>query len=241
MNNDPSYVMISYVKEGNGRLDLGFLDLEVNKGELYIIPLSEADRLQIIEAGSEFQLIKIVHRTDSLGMAAPLLPMKWKVYKQYKEEMIKLLERMSSYQETNELYSGDFVLIWSLFMEFLLSQPIKADLQTFGDDGTSIQEVFNIIGKNFMNSIPVSEMSRRLAMSTRQFQRNFKSLTGRTYKQFLQELRIRHSCGLLKFTRLSVQSIAECVGIYDMYHFYRVFREYCGMTPGAFRQLSQNE
>ncbi|MNC42748.1 Bifunctional transcriptional activator/DNA repair enzyme AdaA [compost metagenome] len=92
-----------------------------------------------------------------------------------------------------------------------------------------------------MNSIPVSEMSRRLAMSTRQFQRNFKSLTGRTYKQFLQELRIRHSCGLLKFTRLSVQSIAECVGIYDMYHFYRVFREYCGMTPGAFRQLSQNE
>lgn len=123
---------------------------------------------------------------------------------------------------------------------FFLSNPVKAKLQPFEDVSCPIHQALYHMGHRFMNPISVGEISRLAAMSTRHFQRKFKSMTGRTFKQLLQEIRIRHSCGLLKFTRLSVQTVAEYVGIYDMYHFYQLFRDYCGMTPGVFRQHGQN-
>lgn len=238
MNNYPSYVFITYIIEGTGKLELGFTNIKVAPGELYVIPLTGSELSRAVESKPQFCLLENIHCTESLGEAAPLLPMKWKILKKHQEEFVKLLKLMSYHQkEANSIMSTGFVSIWTAFMEFLLSAPKRAELQTFDEDNLTIHKALHLIGNSFMNRTSVGEISRQVAMSTRQFQRKFNALTGRTYKQFLQEIRIRHSCGLLMFTSLNVQTIAEYVGIYDMYHFYRLFREYCGMTPAAFRQL----
>ncbi|GIO92074.1 helix-turn-helix domain-containing protein [Paenibacillus lactis] len=243
MYENPPYLIIVYINEGEGRYDLGFMDVCVTPGELYIAPLPETKLVNATGAKPlpGMKLNQYVYRTESLGMAAPLLPMKWEVLPGYRGELLRLFENMSPYEgKSPNVPEGDLIPLWTRFMEFLLSQPVKAKLLTFKDDGSPIHQALYHMGNRFMNPISVGEISRLAAMSTRHFQRKFKSMTGKTFKQLLQEIRIRHSCGLLKFTRLSVQTVAEYVGIYDMYHFYRLFRDYCGMTPGVFRQHGQS-
>ncbi|MUG23286.1 helix-turn-helix domain-containing protein [Paenibacillus macerans] len=243
MHENPSFVIIVYVIKGEGRHDLGYMNVPITPGELYIVPLTETKLTNAMDTSPSIlglELKQYVYCTESLGMAAPFLPLKWRVLPKHQEELLQLLEIMSPYQgKSPDVSEGGLIPLWTRFMEFFLSHPVKAKLQSFEDDGCPIHQALYHIGNRFMNPISVGEISRRTAMSTRHFQRKFKSLTGRSYKQLLQEIRIRHSCGLLKFTRLSVQTVAEYVGIYDMYHFYRLFRDYCGMTPGAFRRYCQ--
>ncbi|WP_372631131.1 helix-turn-helix domain-containing protein [Cohnella sp.] len=238
MIENPSCLVVVYVIEGEGKHNLGGLDVTVKPGEMYMIPSAEADAVREVDVEKSLQWIRLVFRAESLGMAAPILPMRWKVLGEHRDELIRVLEEMSPYlRETANVPEVDPTSVWTQFMAFFLS-PSKANLQTFEENEVTIRRAIHEMGHRFMTRFSVSEISRKAAMSTRQFQRKFKSLTGITYMKLLQEVRIRHSCGLLRFTRLSVQKIAESVGIYDMHHFYRLFREYCGTTPSEFRHYN---
>lgn len=232
------YLILAYIDEGEGRFDLDSTNVRARNGELYVLPFSEQrDFAVLCQKGT--QPPRMIYRlvdTESLGMAAPLLPMKWNIYRNHQDELKKLLQSMPGVSpESADDAGSEQASLWTRFMAFLLSQPFKANLQTIGNDELPIRQALHVMGHRFMNPISVTEMSRLVAMSSRHFQRMFRSLTGRTFIQMLQEIRIRHSCGLLQFSRLSVQSVAESVGIYDMNYFYRLFRSYCGMTPAAFR------
>lgn len=232
------YLILAYIDEGEGRFDLDCTDVRARKGELYVLPISQQRAFTVLGRHGH-QPPRAIYRlvdTESLGMAAPLLPMKWNIYRRHQDEMKQLLQSMpgGSPGSANDPGSERDTL-WTRFMEFLLSQPLKANLQIIGNDELPIRQALHVMGHQFMNPISITEISRLVAMSSRHFQRVFKSIAGRTFIQMLQEIRIRHSCGLLQFSRLSVQSVAESVGIYDMNYFYRLFRSYCGMTPAAFR------
>ncbi|RIX52448.1 AraC family transcriptional regulator [Paenibacillus nanensis] len=238
MGDRKAYLIMALILEGRGPCTIGPMNIQAARGELYVIPFNEADASFISgdEGGSGLRVDHCAFRADDLGMAAPLLPMKWRIEEAYLEEMHTLLHEIAGASiKPSDSCSENRLSAWTRFMDFLLSRPGHAELQTFEQDETPIRQALHFMGYRFMHPISIAEISKRVAMSTRHFQRTFKSITGKTYIQMLQEIRIRHSCGLLRFSRLSVQSIAEAVGIYDMNYFYRLFRSYCGMTPAAFR------
>jgi AraC-like DNA-binding protein len=236
------YLVLAYIDEGEGKFDLDSANVRVTEGELYVFPVPQQRDFTVLGHQGK-QPPRVIYRlvdTVSLGMAAPLLPMKWNICRRHRDEMKQLLQSMTGVSPGSEKDSGsERTPLWTRFMEFLLSEPFKAKLQTIGNDELPIRQALHVMGHRFMNPISVAEISRLVAMSSRHFQRMFKSITGRTFIQMLQEVRIRHSCGLLQFSRLSVQTVAESVGIYDMNYFYRLFRSYCDMTPAAFRQHYQ--
>ncbi|MCR2806268.1 helix-turn-helix domain-containing protein [Paenibacillus soyae] len=242
MEAQKDFLIVALIQDGQGPCTIGSANIQAARGELYVIPFNEpvAPFFNGVEGASGPRVVHCAFRADDLGMAAPLLPMKWRIEEAYLEEMHALLREIAgAANKPSASCSENRLSAWTRFMDFLLSRPEHAELQTFEQDETPIRQALHFMGYRFMHPISIAEISKRVAMSTRHFQRTFKSITGKTYIQMLQEIRIRHSCGLLRFSRLSVQSIAESVGIYDMNYFYRLFRSYCGMTPAAFRHRYQ--
>ncbi|MFD1906816.1 helix-turn-helix domain-containing protein [Paenibacillus rhizoplanae] len=64
----------------------------------------------------------------------------------------------------------------------------------------------------------------------------FKKNLGKTFSEYVAELRIRKARGLLQQTDLSIESIAIQSGYVDYYYFNKVFKKHCGMTPAKFRK-----
>ncbi|MFB9330887.1 response regulator [Paenibacillus aurantiacus] len=64
----------------------------------------------------------------------------------------------------------------------------------------------------------------------------FKKNLGKTFSEYISELRIKKARKLLKQTQLSIEEIAIKTGYVEYYYFNKVFKKHCGMTPAKFRK-----
>lgn len=66
--------------------------------------------------------------------------------------------------------------------------------------------------------------------------RLFKENLGVSFLDYLGELRVERAKELLRGTELAVKEIAQRIGFQSMPTFFRVFKKYCGMSPGQYRE-----
>lgn len=92
-----------------------------------------------------------------------------------------------------------------------------------------------ILAENHRN-ISLKEVAETANMSKEAFCRFFKERTGKTYTEFLNELRIHKSCHLLQETDLSISQIAFQTGFQNLSYFNRAFKKYILTTPKSFRK-----
>ncbi|MAZ86345.1 MAG: AraC family transcriptional regulator [Cellvibrionaceae bacterium] len=83
--------------------------------------------------------------------------------------------------------------------------------------------------------ILLKSVAERFDMSVRTFNRRFKSATGKTPLQYLQEIRIDMAKDLLQTSNLSVSEVAYKVGYQDMGHFSSLFKKLLSTTPSEYR------
>ena len=72
-------------------------------------------------------------------------------------------------------------------------------------------------------------------ISTKQVSRIARSATGMSFKEYISNRRMRKAKRLLK-EGLSSTDTANAVGYSDVSYFTKVFRTYCGCTPGQYRE-----
>ncbi|RPD39146.1 helix-turn-helix domain-containing protein [Chitinophaga barathri] len=94
-----------------------------------------------------------------------------------------------------------------------------------------INRVFDHIFKNFQEPLSLPEVAGIAMMSENSFCRYFKSKTGKTYLQFLYEVRVGFACKLLMDNRLSIKEICFASGFNDYTSFHRIFKKHTGKTP----------
>lgn len=90
---------------------------------------------------------------------------------------------------------------------------------------------------NFRKSIELETIAQLIHMSKPSFCRFFKRSTGKTYFDFLKELRIGYACKLLQESNLSVTQIAYECGYENISNFNRQFKELIATTPYTYRQV----
>ena len=84
----------------------------------------------------------------------------------------------------------------------------------------------------------MSSIAEHFHMSYSHFALKFKEYYGQSCKDFIKQIRIQKAEDLLRFTDLDLSYISQETGFCDCSHFIHVFREYHGITPKKFRQLS---
>ena len=72
------------------------------------------------------------------------------------------------------------------------------------------------------------------------FTKLFRQSFGISPKQYIQQLRINKSKGLLVSENLAVSDISEACGYASLYHFCRAFKRKTGYTPGEYRNEYRN-
>lgn len=99
-------------------------------------------------------------------------------------------------------------------------------------------EIIQYIRENY-NTVTLSELGAYFGKSEAYLSRYIKKETGYTLVNLLKEYRIRQAGIMLRSTSFSVEEIMMEVGYTDISYFYKVFKEYFGMTPKRYRELEK--
>lgn len=98
-----------------------------------------------------------------------------------------------------------------------------------------IDRVCGFLHERFTQPVRQPEAARQAHLSIAAFSRFFKRALGRSFTDYLQELRIGHACRQLIESERSVAEIAVASGFPNLSHFHRCFLAAKHMTPRAYR------
>jgi AraC-like DNA-binding protein len=119
--------------------------------------------------------------------------------------------------------------------EFL--NDVHVNLILNENEGGRFNDVLSYTFNCFHQDVTIAEIAEIAHLSRSQFSYFFKLHTGKTYIQFLNELRIEKACLLLMSSDKTVEQICYEVGFKNISNYIRRFKQVKGMTPSAFRKV----
>jgi AraC-like DNA-binding protein len=110
-----------------------------------------------------------------------------------------------------------------------------------GSKHARIGEVVDYIVENFGEELSIAKAAEMTNMSDTTFSRNFQSVTGHRFVEFVTRVRIGQACGMLYASDEQVTSICYQAGFQNIANFNRHFLKMKGMTPTAYRETARKE
>ncbi|WP_300602849.1 AraC family transcriptional regulator [Niabella sp.] len=105
-----------------------------------------------------------------------------------------------------------------------------------------INKVFQHLYRHYKKPLHIDQLARLIHLSPGAFCKFFKKITGKTFSDYVNDVRIAKACTLLLETDRNITHIAYEVGFESITYFNRVFFKKKEMTPRAFRaRLKQLE
>lgn len=151
-----------------------------------------------------------------------------------KPRLVALPEK-SGFESVLELLSILHALSTSQDMRILSDISFQA-ADTISYNSRRVESVMAHLNKNFDREIALSEAANLVSMSEVAFSRFFKTRTGKTFVDTLNEIRLGHASRLLIDTTQSVSEIAYRCGFNNLSNFNRIFKKKKQCTPRAFRE-----
>ena len=103
-------------------------------------------------------------------------------------------------------------------------------------DQQRMDRVCQYINQRLEEPMKIAEVARLVHLSEGSFSRFFRAHAGKTFPQFVNELRVGRASRLLIETDLPITSITYRCGFSDPAYFHRVFQQRRGIGPGAYRK-----
>jgi len=101
-----------------------------------------------------------------------------------------------------------------------------------------INEICLFIQKNFNTAIRIQQLADQLYLTESNFCKFFKKSTGKTFSDYLNEIRINEASRLLTQTDKTISQISFECGYETLSYFNRVFLKKKKTTPSAFRNVN---
>ena len=143
------------------------------------------------------------------------------------ENMIwSLVNKQPDQRRTNQFTMG-------LLLLELLNHIDTLDVNSQNRSRT-VMAILHYIEENYRDG-SLSALAEELNQPVYALSKLIKSETGCTFKELLQQKRLRRAARLIRETDLPVSSIITAVGYDNTSFFYRVFRNEYGLTPKEYR------
>lgn len=143
------------------------------------------------------------------------------------ENMIwSLVNKQPDQRRTNQFTMG-------LLLLELLNHIDTLDVNSQNRSRT-VMAILHYIEENYRDG-SLSALAEELNQPVYALSKLIKSETGCTFKELLQQKRLRRAARLIRETDLPVSSIITAVGYDNTSFFYRVFRSEYGLTPKEYR------
>jgi len=104
-----------------------------------------------------------------------------------------------------------------------------------------ISEIYSYTFKHFKKKISLEEIAEIANVSPNSFCRFFKQKTGKTFSQFILELKVGHACKLLIEDNFTVKQICYESGFNNFASFHKYFKMITGKSPSAYQKEFLNK
>ncbi len=102
-----------------------------------------------------------------------------------------------------------------------------------------LQTSINYILDNFAESITLEQCARIAYMSPSHYSRLFHKLTSLSFKEYLNRIRVKKACELLREEDVSITDLAMNIGFNSSSYFSQVFKAVTGMSPITYRKTNK--
>ncbi len=110
-----------------------------------------------------------------------------------------------------------------------------------GSKQARIAQVVDHVTDHFYESISVTQAATMANMTEITFSRNFQAVTGHSFVDFLNRIRIGQACAMLYASDDQITSIAQEAGFKNLANFNRHFLKVKGMTPSEYRDTARKD
>ncbi|MFP4015828.1 MAG: helix-turn-helix domain-containing protein [Halanaerobiales bacterium] len=111
----------------------------------------------------------------------------------------------------------------------------KIDIPDYQNRKSYLWEIIFYIHNHYMEDIPLEKLAKKFGVSISHLSTTFKEYFGENIHSFLNDIRIKHACGLLSSSNKQIIDIAAEVGFNSYATFSRVFRQKQGLSASEYR------
>ena len=98
-----------------------------------------------------------------------------------------------------------------------------------------LEEIINFISVNYNSDIRLEDMAAKMCVTPQYFSSFFKKVTGISYIEYLNSIRVKNAARLLKDTDFKVIDIANQCGFNKTANFNKIFKKHTGRVPSDYR------
>ncbi|MDR1948386.1 MAG: AraC family transcriptional regulator [Spirochaetaceae bacterium] len=102
---------------------------------------------------------------------------------------------------------------------------------------SKIRKILGGIQNNYSEDIEINKLAKEANYTAEHFSRSFKSIIGKSPKQYLLEYRLAQAEKMLQQENDSISNIAARCGFNDINYFSRIFKKKNNITPREYQGL----
>ena len=152
------------------------------------------------------------------------------------KEILAIIDDLSELMAEPDDMSTEISMKCLLLAQLMLLRVPEENLKRGWND-SRVLKVIEFMEENYSERLTNQMFADIAEMNPNAFARLFKEETGLAPQRFLMHKRIKESCLLLRYSKLTIDDIAERVGFCDRHYFSRVFIKMRCMSPAIFRKL----
>lgn len=117
------------------------------------------------------------------------------------------------------------------------NMDIYLDNLKYIDDGSNrlVREVSRYVMQYFPENISLSKAGAALDVNPEYLSTQFRQVTGMTFREYLNRVRIEEARRLIVHTDYTILEIAIACGFRDQSYFTKIFKKFTGKTPRQYR------
>ena len=235
------------------------------KGNLFVLPPFAEHRIKIIP-GEEIEIIGCEFLTDfiisheslsekgnglfdfaflepflvSMKEVRPRLQLSGKDQLKTEELMLEMYREYSHKKKYYEIImQSDLLrLLANVAREFEEQEDTK-NRELFSKYREAVSAAIRYIDENYNRNIYLDDVCKIAMMSQAYFSYLFKQITGNTFVEYVNSLRIGKAMEMLKGSSISITDICFTTGFNDAAYFNKVFRKETGLSPRQYRNQSK--
>ena len=260
-------IQINYVRHGNLKHIVNNTVYDLIKGDIFVIPpfvphgLAQKDDCDFEVVELEF-LPEFVFGKDrsmenidgifdfayvepflvSECNVKPRLNLSGKLQKDVEEILKNLLDEFAERKPSFLLAMKASVLQLLVLVGRAFNDSVSdgKTRELFERHREAISEAIAYVDEHYKENITVDKISRLAMLSQSYFSYLFKSITEKTFVEYLNDLRIREAMQLLMYTGKRVIDICYETGFKNVNHFNRTFKKTVGVSPMQYRSNFKN-
>lgn len=158
-------------------------------------------------------------------------------------EVKHYIERMLNEYKTKRL--GYRIVIKALLIELFIclsrcyDNSVHQPMTSLADEEKVIYRIREFIELHHARPLTLEQVCMLCGMSHSTFTLKFKKYVGKTFIEFRNEVRMKTAKELLERTDDKIIYVSQQVGFEDLSYFNKKFRQFFGMSPGKFRNITK--